>query len=342
MMSTFPPQLRAGSVPGVPAHFGAAPSQITGTFAPGARAMFGVVPVGAVTPNRGVQKSQVSVVQAYVTKRWTKTKYHESLREGMLLFNVRAPGHKEPIVPMAAAFQLNDVLRRVYESERRLGRVDASDREIVDEMLSALRENGELFTVGLGARESRNAATTRRRALAYQSAEGIFELWNFLGVHQNDGGREAKNEFQVNVVHQGPAYVDNVFPELIVPTGGGVMPQIRRTPGVGQHCHYVLRRRTVASTGEGAEFYVAPLATQTRIVSSEARYYVDHEGYDAWGPTWYVGEVLDTLDQTPDARNVLRMRGIGTPWRDAYEAHGACEAKLKLAIGAPPCDMATA
>lgn len=299
------------------------------------------------TTATGHRYSEVPVVHAYATKRWAESKFEQKQNKRQLLYNIRSSGKHPEVVPMLTVFQLNSLMRRMHETQRRSNLFrdgatpDADDKRAqIEELLAQLREGGELYLLGEGPRDNRMSKATRARTLKWFTAEGICDIVNYLGPYQNDAGRDDRGSwYTLNVVHQGPAIIDNFFQSIVGENTPGFEPELAPGIEMGDYLRLVLKRRFSVTTQQYEEFVIVPSVSQDRYATMEERLYEAYDGTDTYGPTWRVGRVLDVLGEKPDPRTVIRMRGIVNSWEDAYEAHGCNRSTLKISVGADRHEM---
>jgi hypothetical protein len=319
------------------ATLGVRPTVQSGTFDVGTPTHIGQIPFPG-TSAKGKRESEKKIVQAYKTKLWGKWDFEKDQQQGQLLFCVRAAGQRGQELAMATLPQFNALLRDVHERTKsiarvaRLGTPEDNDDARMREFVYQMRDGANDFSL-LGAANGRMTPDVRRRALDYFSVEGILTRWNYLGVYSNDGGRDMKNQFLINVSSQGPEYVANVFQPIDETVPGGeidIGPPVR----AGDHCSLVLKRRFSPTTLRFEEFCVVPVASASRYIDMEQLEFENPEtGLVEYGAQIYVGRVLDVVGERPDGVAVRRMRGIGVPWRDAHAAHKENTARVKLALG---------
>lgn len=344
--------------PDIPTQMGTAPGTSTGAFGSimsvpagaysvGGPAMPGL-PITSGVPGRGHRQSEKLVQTSFATVPWLETGFEKKQAIGQFLFCVRAHGQKREQLSMATPFQLNSLLRGIHDRVKQVGlraragnpAIEPDDYAQIDELLYQLREhNPDLArTISPNHRISDEA---RKGVMQYLFVDGIKSLWNLVGVYVSDGGREMRNFYSLNIGVQGPCLVDDVFQPL-AETPGLPEPELGPRLEQGDSCRFILKRRFSHVTQQFEEFVVEPHASATRYAPSEATEFTDPDtGRIEFGPTYHVGHVLDVLPQKPDARLLVRMRGIATSWEDAYNAHGANVARVKLALGPDTYNYAT-
>lgn len=245
---------------------------------------------------------------------------------------------------MVTNYQLNHILRTVHEKFKhfgRLSRLDAlTEREHVEELVYQLREGGVGYALGSAASAGRVTPQMREAAIEYRSAEGICSIWNYLGLLLSADREQHRNYYVYNVAHQGSLSImaDNIFQPLQT-SPNSPYPELGPPLKVNDHCRFILKRRFSPTTGQHEEFAIYPHSSVDRFAAPENLEYTDYDGYIAYGPTVYVGKVVDVLPDKQDAGTLHEMLGIDVPWEKSYLAHGRNVARINLALGGDPWSM---
>lgn len=332
-----------GSVYGVETGpFGSVMSIPQNAFSVGGAAMPGLEIFSGVTAT-GKRESEKLVQSQYATIQWRESHFEKSQAQGQYLFSLRAGSQNREQLSMLTNFQLNSLMRGVHERLKQItirtnggpggsAGISADDYDQIDELLLQLKERGSDIVSSV-APDGRLSDEARERMAHYLTAGGICSLYNYLGVYANDGGREMRNFYMINVGFQGPCYAADIFQPLSEDSDGA---DIALGPAISanDYCRFILRRRFSHATQQYEEFVVEPHSSAERFAPSEAREYEDPASDRVeFGPTFHVGRVLDVMPQKPDPKLLVRMRGISNTWEDAFQAHGASQARLKLALG---------